>query len=691
MLPTAHNWLFTPSLGYRHCARRYAMQSLHRSRDRSGLRSHHPVVALGYLLLSISTLTVMAGAALVMARSPSLLLFSPGRTNVSTVSTVDSLARGPRNLNTASLFDWIAASIRLVDDTAEITRYPAVTLAQTGALRLATREDLPPEHEVNVHILGYGAVNLSPRGPYAADEVVAALADPAPGYRFDHWSGALTGIENPITFTISSDIAMTATFVADDEPRSYVITTAVVGGGAIEVTPPGPYSYGETVHLTARAEDGWRFSRWSGEIGGWQNPYAYSVIEDTTVVALFELESTPPTITLSVGQDGQGEVTVDPVGPYVTGQTITLTASPAPGWEFGGWNGHLSGTDNPYIMTITTHTTAIARFQVISPPVAPVLNLRVEGEGEVQAEPGEPYTLGQLVKVTANAQPGWRFDHWSGDFDGDANPHAFAILGETTLTAHFTPLRTTPVSLAIHIAGAGQVRRDPPGPYSPGQVVTITAEPESGWRFTGWSGDQAGTQNPYSFSIDRDLVITSTFMLEESLDDPPGDGPPGDPAPDPVDAPIVEVQVAGAGLVERVPPGPYEPGQAITLTAQAESGWAFASWSGALQGQQNPQAVTLTTTLAVTATFVPVANTYLIAVKTAGAGEVALAPPGPYLHSQQVTLTATPERGQCFQSWQGDLAGVTNPLHVQMASDLAVTAQFGPCPVHLPMVVSVRH
>lgn len=572
-------------------------------------------------------------------------------------------------------------------------------MAQTGSARRAlARDELPAEHQVNVHIAGYGAVNLSPQGPYASNEVITASADPAPGYRFDQWSGVLTGAENPTTFTISADVALTATFVVDDEPRTYAVTTAVVGGGAIEVTPPGPYHYGDIAYLAAKADDGWRFDRWSGEIGGWQNPYTYTVIEDTNVVAIFVLASVPPTLTLSAGYDGQGEVTVDPVGPYVTGQTVTLTASPAPGWEFGGWNGHLSGMDNPYVMTITTNTTAIARFQLITAPVAPVLSLQVAGEGEVQAEPGAPYSLGQLVKLTATAQPGWRFDHWSGALDGAANPHAFAILGDTAVTAHFTPLTATPVSLAVAVNGSGQVRRDPPGPYTPGQTVTITAEPEPGWHFTGWGGDLSGTQNPYTFSIDRALTVIATFAAEEPPDDPPGDeppdnppaDPPGDPAPDPTDAPVVEVQVAGAGTVAREPAGPYTAGQAITLTAQAESGWAFAGWSGSLTGQQNPQAAILTTTLAVTATFVPVPNTYLITVATAGEGQVRLSPPGPYRHSQPVTLTALPERGECFQSWQGDVTGAANPLTVQMAGDLAVTAQFGPCPVHLPMVVSPR-
>lgn len=646
------------------------MQPIYRSSDRVWSRSQHPVVGVGSLLGAASTLLAVAVLTLVASRSVAL-----------------------------------ASKAGLVDRAAKASAHgAAVTLAPTGAaLRTPAGDDAPSQYGVSVGIVGYGGVNLTPSGPYASDTVVTAAADPSPGYRFEAWSGAYNGAENPFTFTIDSDVVLTATFVLDVEPRTYAITASALGGGVVGVDPSGPFAPGETATLTAYPNAGWRFARWSGEINGSSNPLALTVIDDTDVVAIFEMESAPPTLTLTIGNDGEGLVTVDPPGPFAPGQMVTITAVPASGWSFQSWSGHLAGNANPYVMTILTHTTAIARFQRETEEMAPLLNIETHGSGSVILEPAGPYQIGQLVRLRALPEPGWRFEHWSGALAGDTNPTSFALLGDTRVAAHFSPLPATPVTLTVHITGSGQVQRDPPGPYTAGQAVKITAVPAPGWHFTGWSGDLAGTANPLTFAIVENLTVYSAFAPNPPPDDPPDpppDDPVGDPAPDPPDnppvdeppepvpAPAVEVHVAGAGTVERDPPGPYAPGQLITLTAQAETGWAFAGWSGSLNGHQNPHAATVTATLEVTATFVLVdpTITYQVVVETRGAGAVQIFPSGPYTQGQKVTLTALPEPGQCLQSWAGSLAGVANPQLVAVTEDLAVTAQFGPCPVYLPLI-----
>lgn len=66
--------------------------------------------------------------------------------------------------------------------------------------------------------------------------------------------------------------------------------------------------------------------------------------------------------------------------------------------------------------------------------------------------------------------------------------------------------------IEITIAGGGHVTVDPDKPhFAPGDSVTLTAVPSSGWLFTGWSGDTSGTENPLLVIVTRDMSITANF------------------------------------------------------------------------------------------------------------------------------------------------------------------------------------
>jgi uncharacterized repeat protein (TIGR02543 family) len=88
-------------------------------------------------------------------------------------------------------------------------------------------------------------------------------AVPAPGYRFDSWSGTLSGSENPVTILIDCNKTITANF-------SLVVRTLTLqisGNGSI--TPgTGSYDYAEgtVVSLTATARSGWQFNGWTGDV-----------------------------------------------------------------------------------------------------------------------------------------------------------------------------------------------------------------------------------------------------------------------------------------------------------------------------------------------------------------------------------------------------------------------------------------
>lgn len=75
----------------------------------------------------------------------------------------------------------------------------------------------PPEYTLTIRIEGKGTVYVSPDLPvYAPGTSVSLTALPEDRWRFDRWSGDLTGTERRPTFVITSDMKITAHFASEE-------------------------------------------------------------------------------------------------------------------------------------------------------------------------------------------------------------------------------------------------------------------------------------------------------------------------------------------------------------------------------------------------------------------------------------------------------------------------------------------
>jgi uncharacterized repeat protein (TIGR02543 family) len=147
--------------------------------------------------------------------------------------------------------------------------------------------------------------------------------------------------------------------------------------------------------------------------------------------------------------------------------------------------------------------------------------------------------------------------------------------------------------LTVNTVGQGSVTLDPAGgSYPYGTEVTLTAVPDAGWQFDGWSGDLSGTTNPATITMDDDKTVTATFSEVT------------------VPQYTLTVNTVGNGSVTLDPPGgTYNEGTVVTLTAAADSGWQFDNWSGDLTGSTNPATITMDANKTVTANFSEVTGT----------------------------------------------------------------------------------
>ena len=201
------------------------------------------------------------------------------------------------------------------------------------------------------------------------------------------------------------------------------------------------------------------------------------------------------------------------------------------------------------------------------------ITTNIVGQGTIEKDPNqETYLFGEVITLTAIADPGWSFDSWSGDLITTTNPYSDIIIGNAVVTATFTQDQ---YSLTLHTLGSGSVVPDPaPGPYHYNDVVTLTADAAPGWSFSGWSGDIISSTNPFHVTIFSDTVITATF-----IEIPPTcyaltlthSGQGSNPIANPTNS-------TGCSL------GKYVEGETISLSgALPDTGWQIIGWTGTSQ------------------------------------------------------------------------------------------------------------
>ena len=141
---------------------------------------------------------------------------------------------------------------------------------------------------------GSGSVSLDPVQPpdgYLINQGVSARAVPAAGYLFNRWSGAIDGTEeNPTSFVVDGRKAITAVFNA-------IVTVDQVEGGTVEADPAQPsggYSIGTEVTVVARADKGYKFDSWSGDLSGSWETVPMTVDGPKTITAVFVKKSSFP-------------------------------------------------------------------------------------------------------------------------------------------------------------------------------------------------------------------------------------------------------------------------------------------------------------------------------------------------------------------------------------------------------------
>jgi len=222
-----------------------------------------------------------------------------------------------------------------------------------------------------------------------------------------------------------------------------------------------------------------------------------------------------------------------------------LSVSPTSGSSGGGHNTHQVTVDRSTLSPGTHSATitidpneginqTIAVSVCVEDGPTHTLTITTHGEGTTSPSAGvHTYEEGAVVRVEADADPGWEFDHWSGASSSTSDSVNVTMSGDKTLAATFVEAASAPAddpeddgySITLFCSGEGTIHDEWGARVYPGRRIgglaygerrTFTAEASDGWDFDEWRGQANGDRETLTVTVTTNHRITVVFSASES-------------------------------------------------------------------------------------------------------------------------------------------------------------------------------
>jgi uncharacterized repeat protein (TIGR02543 family) len=564
---------------------------------------------------------------------------------------------------------------------------------------------------VSVSPEGAGRIDKTPdKNEFEDDEVVELRARPTDeSYQFHHWSGHLSGNENPIDITMDSDKNVTAHFTIEtvtvpNIPKGF---TEGIAGSELEFTVDGAQSsFDHSVE--------YQFDFGDGNLSDWGTAsvdYAFTNIGSFEVQARARCSSHPTIIsewsdkftltiqglilTIQVIPDTAGSVSMDPEkDAYNYSESVELTAIPTDGsFSFDFWSGDIQdNSNNPRGIYMKRDRTITANFisETVSVPNVPT--------GQVQGSLGQEMTFTSGGSVSSfDHEVEYQFD-WGdstfSDWGFSSQIHSFQTNGTMKIRVRarckehnhvvsdwsetlIIDIADFALNITIEPAGSGSVIKNPDkGKYNDGEIVELSPQGAPGYSFDFWTGDLVGTSNPDTITINEDKNLTAHFLLTHEIVSTPNipTGP--------------EMGILGRALSFNTGGSASNFGNEIEYKFDwgdsSNSVWGdrvlahryFSTGEKQVKAIARSKSDTTIFSEWSDVQFVTInGHTLSVLVDPESSGEVIITPNlSEYADSVVVQLFVTPDSGYGFTHWSGDNTGKQNPEIIIIVNNMSMTA-----------------
>ena len=516
----------------------------------------------------------------------------------------------------------------------------------------------------------------------------------------------------------------------DPVATSFMLSLSAVGRGSIsgacaptsDSACASSYPAGAIITLTAAPETGYTFAGWGGDCAaaGVTPTATVTMTADQSCSASF-VRNAPSAYTLTVSAASGGKVSDGAsinctaaagacAASYGKGATVLLSATPDAGYSFSGWGGDCVDAATSLTVSVVMGANRSCSAAFVKTAASKfTLGISVTGSGSVSHGDAActttagsaclpSYEAGSVASLIATPNAGYSFSGWGGNCaSAGTTPTARVTMdANKSCSATFTKDAPSTYTLKVSVASGGKVTDATSAiactsaagsacsaGYATGVAVTLTQQPDPGYSFAGWGGDCAGAGTSATASVPMNANKScsaafkkdtpSTYTLTVSATS-------GGKVTDATSA-IACTSAESSGCSAE-----YASGVAVTLTATADAGYLFSTWSGNCSGTSPAYTVTMSANQSCRATFsanAPSAYTLTVSITGNGsvsdqsAGKLSCASTGSascsasYSPGATVTLAATAASGYAFSGWGGACAGAQTGSTASVAMNAA--------------------
>lgn len=119
------------------------------------------------------------------------------------------------------------------------------------------------------------------------------------------------------------------------------------------------------------------------------------------------------------------------------------------------------------------------------------------------------YEYGTQISLTAQPKNGYYFTGWTGDKIDTSKQLNFKITRDMNISANFAEIGRYVINTTNK---NGKILRNPDSTsYLLGSLVTLTAMPDTGYRFVNWTGDTTSQSSQMKITVDRNRNVEAKF------------------------------------------------------------------------------------------------------------------------------------------------------------------------------------
>ena len=364
-----------------------------------------------------------------------------------------------------------------------------------------------------------GTVTPASGSFFPAGSVQNVSATANSGFVFANWTGPVASANSAATtVTMSAPVSVTANFTAN---AGITVQTSPAGLSIIvdgtTYTAPQTFSWtpgsNHTIATTTPQGSGgtrYVFNNWSDGLAIAHSVTAPGVA--TTYTANFD---TQYQLTLAASPANGGTVTPASGSFFAAGSVQNVSATANSGFVFANWTGPVANANSAATtvtmsapVSVTANFTASVGVTVQTVPAG--LSIIVDGNTLTAPQvfnwtPGSNHTIA-TTSPQGSGGTRYLFNNWS---DAGAISHSVTAPGvATTYTANFD----TQYQLTTVAGSGGTVTPASGSFFAAGSVQNVSATPNSGFAFNGWTGPVASsTSAATTVTMSGPVTVTAAF------------------------------------------------------------------------------------------------------------------------------------------------------------------------------------